>query len=76
MNISAQPLTPERGISQRLRSHCQERAQQVAIRQYRENGWQESTFKELDQLVDRTCHALVRAGVERGMKTVLMVEPG
>lgn len=76
MKISAQPLTPERGISQRLRSHCQERAQQVAIRQYRENGWQESTFKELDQLVDRTCHALVRAGVERGMKTVLMVEPG
>ena len=33
------------------------------------------TFRELDQEVDRLCHALASIGLERGMRTVLMVPP-
>lgn len=76
MKTSAHPLTPEAGVARWLRRHCKERPDQIAVRQHRGHGWEESTFRELDQLVDRTCHALVRAGIERGMRTVLMVEPG
>ncbi len=76
MKTSAHPLTPEAGVARWLRRHCKERPDQIAVRQHRGHGWDESTFRELDQLVDRTCHALVRAGIERGMRTVLMVEPG
>ncbi|MGE4619247.1 MAG: fatty acid CoA ligase family protein [Planctomycetota bacterium] len=76
MKIATPSLTPEAGIARRLRRHSVERPEQIAIRQRREQGWEQFTFKELDQLVDRTCHALVRAGIERGMRTVLMVPPG
>jgi olefin beta-lactone synthetase len=34
------------------------------------------TFRELDRLSDRIAHGLVRTGIGRGMRTVLMVTPG
>jgi len=34
------------------------------------------SFKELDALSDRIAHALVRRGIGRGVRTVLMVTPG
>lgn len=76
MKVAAQPLTPEAGVARRLRHHAAERPEQIAIRQRQGLSWRQSTFRELDQLVDRTCHALVRAGIERGMRTALMVPPG
>ncbi len=33
------------------------------------------TFKELDRLSDRICHGLVKHGICRGVRTVLMVTP-
>lgn len=76
MKVVANPLTPEAGVARRLRIHAAERPDQVAVRQLQRASWRHCTYRELDQLVDRTCHALIRAGIERGMKTVLMVPPG
>ena len=38
-------------------------------------GNQRLTFKELDRLSDRICHGLIRSGITRGTRTVLMVTP-
>ena len=38
-------------------------------------GNQRLTFQELDRLSDRICHGLIRAGISRGVRTVLMVTP-
>ncbi|MEC9477339.1 MAG: fatty acid CoA ligase family protein [Planctomycetota bacterium] len=76
MKVAAAPLTPEAGVARRLRQHCVDRPSQIAVRQREGMTWQQCSYRELDQLVDRTCHALVRAGIQRGMRTVLMVPPG
>ena len=73
-------LTPTRsptaGVALRLRKQAKDRPDQVAVWEMAGQSWQQRTFRELDQLVDRTCHALTRQGIERGMNTVLMVPPG
>ncbi|HCW45014.1 MAG TPA: peptide synthase [Planctomycetes bacterium] len=76
MTTDHEKRNPEAGVSRRLRQHAFERPQQVAVRELMSGRWQERTFKELDALVDRTAHALVRNGITRGMRTVLMVPPG
>jgi len=38
-------------------------------------GNQRLTFQELDRLSDRICHGLIRSGITRGTRTVLMVTP-
>ncbi|ACD95987.1 fatty acid CoA ligase family protein [Trichlorobacter lovleyi] len=38
-------------------------------------GNQSLTFQELDRLSDRICHGLIRSGITRGTRTVLMVTP-
>lgn len=38
-------------------------------------GYQEMTAAELDRRSDRVAHALVRVGIQRGTRTVLMVKP-
>jgi olefin beta-lactone synthetase len=38
-------------------------------------GNQRLSFRELDQLSDRICHGLIRSGITRGTRTVLMVTP-
>ena len=81
---------PDANIAERLRDLAARRPDQAAVRepigregrgdvggaggsQVRYATW---TFRELDAEVDRLCHALVRIGLERGMRTVLMVRPG
>ncbi len=68
--------SPATGVASRLRTQARERPHQVAVWELEQRSWQKRTFRELDQLVDRTCHALVRAGITRGMRTVLMIPPG
>ncbi|MDE0959576.1 MAG: fatty acid CoA ligase family protein [Planctomycetota bacterium] len=76
MSTLAQTYTPTAGVARRLRQQAKDRPDQVAVWELDRQSWQPRTFQELDQLVDRTCHALTRQGIKRGMNTVLMVPPG
>ena len=76
MTTVERELTPTAGAATRLRRFALERPDQVAVRELDHGRWQQRTFRELDQLVDLTCHALTRHGIRRGMRTVLMVPPG
>jgi acyl-CoA synthetase (AMP-forming)/AMP-acid ligase II len=38
-------------------------------------GNQRLSFRELDQLSDRICHGLIRSGITRSTRTILMVTP-
>lgn len=77
---------PDANIADRMRDLARRRPDQVAVRepvgretrvdggaQVRYASW---SFRELDAEVDRLCHGLTRIGLERGMRTVLMVRPG
>ena len=76
MTTVEQELTPTAGAATRLRQLAIDRPDQVAVRELDHGRWQQRTFRELDQLVDLTCHALTRHGIKRGMRTVLMIPPG
>jgi len=60
-------------IASYLPKMAQQQPDTTAIIFPRDN--QRLTFRELNQLSDRICHGLTRAGISRGVRTVLMVTP-
>lgn len=70
---------PDANIAESLRAIAARLPGGIAVRQPvgRESGgmvaYESWTFRELDREVDRLCHGLTRHGIERGMRTVLMV---
>ena len=67
---------PQSGVDRLLRHHARTHPHQIAVREFHRERVEERTFRELDALVDQTCHALIMRGIRRGMRTVLMVPPG
>ena len=76
MSLIAPLAQPQAGVDRLLRQHTRAHPEQIAVREFRNGQLEERTFKELDHLVDQTCHALIQRGIRRGMRTVLMVPPG
>lgn len=74
------PRPPDAQVARLLREHARQRPEAIAIREpvgdIDDGHWQTLTFAELDAEVDRSCHALTRAGLRRGDLCVLMVPPG
>ena len=90
MQLGADPIriprgserrVPDANIAKSLRAMAKDRPDDVCVMEpvgkepsgaVRYATW---TFAELDREVDRLCHALATTGLERGMRTVLMVPP-
>jgi acyl-CoA synthetase (AMP-forming)/AMP-acid ligase II len=74
-------LVPDANIATALAEMAARRPEAPAVREpvgrdrSGEIEYETWTYKDLDAEVDRLCHGLTRVGLERGMRTALMVPP-
>lgn len=73
--------TPVTNLADLIRRTASENPEQVAIHcpvgagRGDRNGYEQVTFSQLDQEIDRLAHGLVSAGFRPGEKTVLLIRP-
>ncbi|MGA1203952.1 MAG: fatty acid CoA ligase family protein [Planctomycetota bacterium] len=77
----AKTRSPDGNIATALREMARRRPDAIAVQEPIETDgegrihYARWSFRQLDEEVDRLCHALTSVGIERGTRTVLMVPP-